>query len=81
MMMKKELIRKRDLWIHSSQRKRKIPIPPPPSPPPLPTPAKPKIQPTGTKKKIPDKVRSILFVPRTPESDLAKIFRKDKQTI
>merc|ERR1711954_478849 len=33
------------------------------------------------KKNIPEEVVSVLFVPRTPHSELAKMIRKDEQTI
>ena len=33
------------------------------------------------KKVIPDEVISVLFVPRTPHSELAKMLRKDEQAI
>merc|ERR1711954_380800 len=33
------------------------------------------------KKKIPEEVISVLFVPRTPHSELAKLIRRDKQII
>ena len=39
------------------------------------------IQPTGMKKEIPEEVISVLFVPRTPHSELAKMIREDERTI
>ena len=47
----------------------------PPPPPP------PQTQPTGTKKNIPEEVISVLFVPRTQHSKLAKMIRRYEQTI
>ena len=65
-------------WKHNSHAKKKTPHPPPPPPPP----PMPQIQPTGTvKKKIPEEVISVLFVPRTPHSELAKLIRRDEHTI
>ena len=36
---------------------------------------------TKTKKPIPEEVVSVLFVPRTPHSELAKLIRRDEHTI
>ena len=79
MTKKKEMKKKKAPWKHNSHARKKTPPPPPPPPPP-PT---PQIQPSGTmmKKKIPEEVVSVLFVPRTPHSELAKLIRRDKHTI
>ena len=78
---KKELRKKKFPWTHSSQKKRQTNPPPPPEPQPPPTPPISGIQPLGSKKVIPEEVISVLFVPRTPHSELARMIRRDEHTI